>query len=58
MKYGRKFWLAAAALATFTGLLIGGYLDQAGYVSLVTIVLTSYLAANVVQKATAKKEAS
>ncbi|RYF29985.1 MAG: hypothetical protein EOO23_06165 [Comamonadaceae bacterium] len=55
MKYGRKFWLAAAAFATFTGLLIHGDIGKGEYVTLAMFALGGYLGANVIQKATAKK---
>lgn len=50
----RKFLLAVAAFATFTGLRIAGLLDQGGYVTLAMFALGGYLGANVVQKATNK----
>jgi len=50
----RKFLLALLAFITFTVLLAVGKLTEGAYVSLVTIVLTAYLGANVLQKSTAK----
>jgi|APAra7269096819_1048525.scaffolds.fasta_scaffold64372_2 hypothetical protein len=55
MNYGRKFWLAVAAFATFTALLVVGKIDQGAYVTLSLFALGGYLGANVIQKATAKK---
>lgn len=57
-RYGsRKFLLALLAFATFTALRVAGLIDQGAYVSLAMFALGGYLGANVVQKATAKKEA-
>ena len=53
----RKFLLAVAAFATFTGLLVAGKIDQGAYVTLAMFALGVYLGANIVQKATAKPEA-
>ena len=53
----RKFLLAVAAFATFTGLLVAGKIDQGAYVTLAMFALGGYLGANIVQKATAKPEA-
>lgn len=53
----RKFLLALAAFAAFTGLLIAGKLDQGAYVTLAMFALGGYLGANVIQKATAKEVA-
>lgn len=54
---GRKFFLVLLAFATFTALRVAGLIDQGAYVTLSTFTLGGYLGANVVQKATAKKEA-
>lgn len=48
-RYGRKFFLAAATLATGTGLLAGGLLAGAEYVALVTLSVGAYIAGNVAQ---------
>lgn len=53
----RKFLLALLAFLVFTALLVLGRIDQAAYVTLSMFALGGYLGANVVQKATAKKEA-
>ena len=58
MKYGRKFQLACVAFATFTALLVADRIDQGAYVTLAMFALGGYLGANVIQKATAKKEAA
>ena len=52
----RKFWFAVGAFLVFTGLRCFELLDQDAYVKLAGSVVALYLAANVVQKATAKNE--
>lgn len=46
----RKFIVAVVAFLIFTGLLLAGKIDQAGYVTLAMFALGGYLAANVAQK--------
>lgn len=54
----RKFWFAVGVFATFTALRVADLLDQDAYVKLAGSVVALYLAANVIQKATAKNESS
>lgn len=58
MNTNRKIRLTYLAFGTFTGLLIAGLIDQGAYVTLSMFALGGYLGANVIQKATAKKEAA
>lgn len=46
----RKFIVAVVAFLIFTGLLLAGKIDQAGYVMLSMFALGGYLTANVTQK--------
>lgn len=46
----RKFWAAVFIMVTGTLALFVGKLDQGGYVTLMTMILTIYGAANVIDK--------
>lgn len=50
----RKFLLTAGAYIVNTALLVFGKIDASAFVTLSTLMLGGYLAANVTQKATAK----
>ncbi len=46
----RKFWITAFITVTGTAALFASKLDQGGYVTLMTLVLSIYGAANIVDK--------
>ena len=50
MNFGRRFYLVVGCALTYTGLLIGGFLDSGAYVALQTLTIGAYLAANTHQK--------
>ena len=47
---GRRFCLVLLCFATFTALLVGGYLDSGAYVALQIAIVAAYIAGNGAQK--------
>jgi len=46
----RKFWITTFITVTGTAALFSGKLDQGGYVTLMTLILSIYGAANIIDK--------